>query len=287
LVDIDADGHIDLISGSWPGELFLFRGRPDHSFGPPEKLKDKDGEDINVGGGVRTQPDGSIFITGDVKWETTPEGTTVVYQGKQYKSTAEKPVYTTGCASVVHAVDWDGDGDLDLLVGDISGAVHLIVNEGNAKAYAFGPARPLEAGGKPLRVQGDAGPFVVDWDGDGNRDLLVGAGDGSVSFFRNTGTHRAPALSSAVQLVPPGEASFGPAAPKKPTRGIRAKVCATDWDGDGRLDLLVGDFAVQAPDLPEPTAEQKTEQAALRRQLDEAQEEYRAAVGKIFGPKRL
>jgi FG-GAP-like repeat len=287
LVDIDSDGCNDLITGSWPGELFLFRGRPDHTFGPREKIKDKEGEEINVGGGVRTQPDGMILITGDAKWETTPEGTTVVYKGKKYKSTAEKPVASTGCASVVHAVDWDSDGDLDLLVGDISGAVHLIPNEGNAKAYAFGKAQPLEAAGKPLRVEGDAGPFTADWDGDGKRDLLVGSGDGSVSFFRNSGTPKAPVLSSAVVLVSPGEASFGPLAPKKPTRGIRSKICVADWNGDGRLDLLVGDFAVQAPDLPEPTAEQKKQYAELRKQLDELQTEYRNNIFKIHGPKRL
>ena len=64
------------------------------------------------------------------------------YKGKRYKSTPEEPIFTTGCASAVHAADWDGDGDLDLLVGDIQGDVHLIPNEGSAKAYAFGKPQP-------------------------------------------------------------------------------------------------------------------------------------------------
>jgi hypothetical protein len=53
--------------------------------------------------------------------------------------------------------------------------------------------------------------------------------------------HAAP-----VQLVPPGEANFGPQAPKDVRRGVRSKICVADWNGDGKPDLLVGDFASQA-----------------------------------------
>ena len=286
LVDLDADGHVDLISGSWPGELFLFRGGPGRTFGPPEMIKDKDGEIINTGGGVRDQGNGGLLITGNAKWETTPEGTFITYKGKRYESTPEKPIATTGCASAVHAVDWDGDGDLDLLVGDIQGDVHLIPNEGTPKHYAFGKDRRLEAGGEPLRAAGDAGPFTADWDGDGDLDLLVGAGDGSVSLYRNVGNAKAPKLASAESLVSPGATAFGAGAPKTPRRGIRAKVCAADWNGDGQIDLLVGDFATQAPDLPEPTPAEKAKHDEVRKQLNEVQGHYATAVNKVFGANR-
>ena len=41
-MDLDGDGYPDIISGSWPGELFIFRGGPGRKFGPPEMIKDKD-----------------------------------------------------------------------------------------------------------------------------------------------------------------------------------------------------------------------------------------------------
>src|SRR5262249_15253926 len=190
-------------------------------------LQDKEGKYINIGGGLQEDANG-ILITGNADFETTKEGTFVNYHGKRIKSTPDKPISITGTASAVHAVDWNGDGVLDLLVGDIRGNVYLIPNEGTREKYAFGKERQLLAGGKPLRVNGDAGPFACDWDGDGKTDLLVGAGDGSVWFFRNTGTNQAPELAAGVQLVPPGEAHYGPDAPKETRRAARAEACAVD-----------------------------------------------------------
>ena len=194
-MDLDGGGQIDILSGSWPGELFLFRGKPGRTFGSPEMIKDRQGEIINIGGGVRKQSGGGLLITGNAKFETTPEGTFVEYKGKA-------------------------------------------------------------------------------------------SGDGSVSLFRNVGSAKAPKLEAAEQLVPPGETAFGGNAPKEPRRGIRSKVCAADWNGDGRLDLLVGDFATQAPDLPEPTPEHKVKNASLREELEELQRLYSETVQKVFGPNR-
>ena len=288
MVDLDGDGHVDLISGSWPGELFLFRGGPNHTFGPPEMIKDRDGHIINVGGGVRNNGSGGMLrIAGNATFKTENGQRYIVYHDEKIEVPKGKPAGITGTASAVHAVDWDGDGDLDLLVGEIGGTVSLVPNEGTAKAYRFGKDRPLEAGGQPLRVHGDAGPFAADWDGYGRLDLLVGAGDGSVTFFRNVGSAHEPKLEAGVVIVPAVEMAFGPNSPKEPRRGMRSKVCAVDWNGDGRLDLLVGDFATQAPVRPEPTPAEKVVQDRLRKDLDQVMEKYRELRQKLVGEKRI
>lgn len=285
-MDLNGDGYIDLISGSWPGEIFIFRGGPGHVFGPPEMLKDKDGKIINVGGGVQKQPDGSIMITGNARFEKKDGKNVVIYHDQTIESTPEKPVMVTGCASAVHAVDWNGDGRIDLLVGDISGHVWFIPNEGTSISYAFGKPVKLKVEGKDLRVEGDAGPFVCDWDEDGKLDLLVGAGDGSVSFFRNVGSNKEPILSKPELLVGPTNIWSGDI-PKTPRRGVRTKVCAVDWNGDGKLDLLVGDYTNQKPDLPEPTTEQKAEQEKAKKEIEAIQGKYRVQIDKIMGPNRI
>jgi hypothetical protein len=287
-VDLDGDGIKDMLSGSWPGEIFLFRGLPGGKFAPPVKLKDKDGNIINVGGGVRETPD-SILITGDAEFKEDKDGSYVTYNGKIYRENGKQQLLVTGCATSLAVADWNGDGLLDLIVGDIQGTVSVYLNEGTKQQYAFGRPTHLKANHKEIRVPGgDAGPCVADWDGDGLLDLVVGCGDGSVIFYRNIGTAREPRLAEGQTLIPPGQIEYeGGKIATEPTRGVRAKVCVVDYDGDGLPDLLVGDLSNQMPKQPELTAEQMKKQAAAKEELAKLQGEYGVLVQKIFGPQRV
>ena len=65
----------------------------------------------------------------------------------------------------------------------------------------------LEAGGKPIDTEiGHAAPLVIDWNGDGKRDLLVGQfGQGILWIFLNEGTDAAPALAAGTKFQAGGK----------------------------------------------------------------------------------
>ena len=198
-MDFDGDGLGDVLSGSYPGELYWFRAQSKGQFAAGQVIGDENGTAIRI-----------------------------------------------GRATAVHAADWDGDGDLDLLVGDILGKVYLVPNTGTRRSHAFGTPRQLAAAAELVRVpDGDAAPVAADWDGDGRIDLLVGTGAGSVLWYRNVAVAAGQVELGVAQTLVPGanrpyEDNLQPRGP-----GARAKICVTDWNGDGLLDLLLGDYAYE------------------------------------------
>jgi FG-GAP-like repeat len=233
-VDLDGDGRSDIVSGSWPGEIYFFRRLSDGSFAEGQPLKDKTGKVINVGSG-----------------------------------------------SAAFAVDCDQNGTIDLIVGTVTGEVFFIPNESKGKELAFGAARKLNLEGKDLKNLREAAPVVADWDGDGKLDLLLGDEDGHIFWFRNIGTAREPKLAPAQALVPKSPVGWGGDAVLG--WGLRVKPCVADWNGDGRLDLLLGDLCSGFTGRPQQTPEEMAEEKkandslpGLRKKWAETFGQYRA-----------
>jgi len=230
---MNGDGHKDIISGGYPGEIYLFTSNGDGTFRAREDIVDRNGEKINVGG-----------------------------------------------ASVPFSIDWDGDGDLDLLVGTIEGYVFFIPNESNDADLRFGEGEKLTVSGEAITAEmGDAGPCVADWNGDGRDDLLLGCGDGRVLFYGNTNDNGTPVLADPVELVPKSRMFEGSLEDYEPEGdlGARAKLCVIDWNGDGRDDLLMGVFSAEMKEKPEPTPAQIAER--------DSAEAQRRLLSTEFSPK--
>lgn len=257
-MDFDGDGKLDLVSGSYdPGELYLFRGQGKGKFAARETLRDKSGRPI-----LRV-PNQKHRIESFGSW--------------------------------MALVDWDDDGDLDILVGTFGGMMFLRRNEGSRTKPVYAAKNEwVTVGSKRLCVPGSAhaNPVIVDWDGDGRWDIVTGSADGGVYWYRNVGGRGQPKFSPPVALVAKHE-GIGYSelldAGQEPRPGIRSQIAVVDYDGDGKLDVLLGDFCTYLHIKKDLTPEQRRDFEAIRekqekisKQLEKSMEELQERWKKLM-----
>lgn len=142
-----------------------------------------------------------------------------------------------GSRSVPVFVDIDNDCDKDLFVGNSDGEIKYYKNTGSASAPVFveqmGTANPL--GG--FNVGNNAKPAFADLDDDGDLDCFVGALDGLIYTFENTGTVSAPNFSARTG---PATAGLNGNPFDLEDVGANSSPVFLDFDNDGDYDCFVG-----------------------------------------------
>jgi VCBS repeat-containing protein len=128
--------------------------------------------------------------------------------------------------------DLDGDGDLDMIMGDAYGQISLLVNIGDSHMPLFAPIDGLFYN-LPTIDGGYSSPALADIDGDGDFDLIVGNDYGGIQVFENTRSGAAgpyfEELTGADNPFDGVSLSGGGAAPT-----------FADVDGDGLVDAVIG-----------------------------------------------
>ena len=135
-------------------------------------------------------------------------------------------VLTRGRNTTPALGDLDGDGDLDLLVGEASGVFNYYRNEGSPSAPEF---QLVSDRFQEIDVGRRSVPALVDLDGDGDLDLAAGTETSGLRFFLNEGVATASGEPAFVETAP-----FGPEVPAFATPAF------ADIDGDGDRDLVLG-----------------------------------------------
>jgi hypothetical protein len=96
--------------------------------------------------------------------------------------------------------DLDGDGDEDILVGEVLGRLFYAENiAGAGNEMVFGPWQYEYMG---IDVGSLSVPQIIDLDRDGLPDLIIGERTGNINFFKNIGTASEPLFDPDPETAP-------------------------------------------------------------------------------------
>lgn len=124
--------------------------------------------------------------------------------------------------------DLDGDGDKDLIVGDVSGQLNYFEKQaGPNDNFVF-----ITSNYESIDVGAFAMPQLIDVDRDGKLDLLIGEQSGNLNYYHNDGTASVPVFNLVT-------ANFGNVNVRQPaySTGYSAPCL---YDDGGQYILLVG-----------------------------------------------
>ncbi|CAO3428344.1 FG-GAP-like repeat-containing protein [Azospirillum argentinense] len=248
--DLDGDGDLDVLVGNDRGDSVVYRN-VGTATAPSFTLVGTNPFGLGNVGSYADAASTFADIDGDGDLDVfigNNQGDTVVYRNV---GTATAPSFTlvgtnpfglgdVGSFAAPDLADIDGDGDLDVLIGNSSGNTVVFRNVGTVEAPSFTlvGVNPFGLGD----VGSDAAPDLADIDGDGDLDVLIGNDNGDMVLYRNVGTAAAPSFT----LVGTNPFGLGHVRdwPTQYSVSLVAILSATpdlvDIDGDGDLDVLLG-----------------------------------------------
>lgn len=236
--DINGSGLDDIIIGSTDAKLHLYEntGTASHpeftfvtdsipisissfNFNLSPSIADLDGNgtlDLMVGSFLRD----SMWYFSNTG---TPQNPQFTFQG----TAASLGITNLGQSSTPAFVDIDGDGDLDLFVGNWNGRIHYYRNDGSPQSPSYTYITNFY---DSIDVGDESVPRFLDLEGNGTYDMFIGSRQGKIWYYRNDGTPQNPSFTFVTDNYKDINA-FSNAAPTW-----------VDIDNDGDPDLFIGNI---------------------------------------------
>jgi gliding motility-associated-like protein len=237
-IDIDNDGNLDILTGEGSGIIRFFKRTGQTSF------EEKSGTANPFNGidkGEHSSPTAADFDNdGDLDIVIAWEGASVdlsYYENKgngvfEEKLRFDNPFdgFDAGSSASPFFTDVDNDGDQDVIVGDRTsgGVTKVLYYRNDSGTFLDKTAESIFAG---LTIETALTPSFIDFDGDGDKDLLGGVDNGthgSIVYFKNTGG-----------LLVEQDFATGPFSAI--TTEEEATTDFVDIDNDGDYDLFISD----------------------------------------------
>jgi len=246
-VDWDQDGDTDLLvstSDKPSNGLYFFENKGNNVFNPGQWIAEgKRRMTVSWPGGKM------VVCTPGILYED--------FRKQLYNKPVEiayKQKFHSGRANQWKYADYNGAGNFDLLIGvsdwrdygwddaynaegdwtngPLHGYVYLIINKGSNENPDYGKARKILAEGQAIDLYGKPSPNLVDWDQDGDLDLICGEFLDRITFFENIGTRGEPVYKKGEFLKLDGKTLH--------LELEMPEVVVYDWDLDEDPDIIVG-----------------------------------------------
>ncbi len=240
-VDLDGDRDLDAVVGSSDGTMNYFRNTGNRKRPKFKLITGNQNPFYTVDVGSNSKPAFTdIDNDGDLDaFVGNYDGTINFFENIGNKKRAifveltGNPLSTldVGYNSAPAFVDADGDGDLDVFVGNSEGTISYLKNTGNRKKPKFreqtGRRNPLSH----VDVGRDSTIAFADIDRDKDLDALVGDDDGVIRLYENIGNKKRPDFSRTIGSANPLFAV---------DVGDDSTPALVDIDGDKDLDVFSG-----------------------------------------------
>lgn len=252
-VDVEDDGDIDVLTFHISGEYVEYhQNQSMELYGVPDSLvfvlKNQ------CWGEFREDPNNNTILLNINAWPCGPGNGDIPNQQRAPVPTLENDpdkLQTRHTGSTLLALDMDDNGVLDLVIGDVSHENLILLMNGGSAPNTDSPMISQDlnfpSNTTPVSLQIFPAAFYVDVNHDNIKDLVVGANarsvsqnQRSISYYENMGTDNLPNFSYRTDAFLQEEMI---------DHGLGSVPVMFDQNGDGKRDLLVGNFFRYKPTL--------------------------------------